>query len=107
MIARYTGGVLGMLAFAVSVLAGLWVGNPVTIILSRAVWALVLFFLIGLALGAVAQYVIDDYARRRYQEVIPEAEEATDSATEPVAEPGDDPTQADRSTEVRPNPMGT
>ncbi|MBN1514796.1 MAG: hypothetical protein JXB13_22480 [Phycisphaerae bacterium] len=107
MVARYTGGILGMLAFAVSVLAGLWVGNPVAIILSRAVWALVLFSVIGLSLGAVAQFVIDDYARRRYQEVVPEAEEATDSVVEITAEPIGSAKSTSGSTEAQTNPMGT
>jgi membrane protein YqaA with SNARE-associated domain len=107
MIARYTGGILGTLAFSVSVLVGLWTGNPVLTILSRAIWALVLFCVIGLLLGAVAQYVIDDYARRRYQEVVPEAEEAADSAVGVTAEPVGNARSTSSSTEVRTSPMGT
>ena len=70
-IARFTGGILGALAFSVSILMGLWARNPVNLVLSRAVWALCVFSIIGLLVGGVAQRVVDDYARRRREELTP------------------------------------
>jgi 4-hydroxybenzoate polyprenyltransferase len=103
MIVRYSGGILGMLAFAVTVLAGLWVGNPFTVTLSRAIWALCVFCVIGLAVGWAAQYVIDDYARRRYDEVVkkPDAEPSPEEVVEVAS------SVENNSTEVQSEPMGT
>jgi hypothetical protein len=69
-IARFTGGILGTLAFSVSILTGLWARNPVNLILSRAVWALCVFSVIGLLVGGAAQRVVNDYARRRREELV-------------------------------------
>lgn len=68
MIARFIGAVLALFAFSVSVLAGLYVGNPVTVVLSRSILALIVFFLIGLALGAAAQAVVREHAKARERE---------------------------------------
>lgn len=69
MIARLAGAALALFAFSVSVLAGLYVGNPVTLVLSRGILALVLFFLIGLALGAAAQLVVREYSEARLRDL--------------------------------------
>ncbi len=69
MVARLAGASLGLLAFAITLVAGLLVGNPVTVTLSRGILALFMFFLIGLALGTVAQMVIKDHVRRREAEI--------------------------------------
>ncbi|MFH0982167.1 MAG: hypothetical protein V2A79_11570 [Planctomycetota bacterium] len=66
MIARFSGATLGLLAFSVAVLGGLWVGDPATVILSRAIWSLVVFCVLGLVLGTAAQAVVAEYARRRF-----------------------------------------
>ena len=92
MIARFSGATLGLLAFTVAVLGGLWVGNPATLILSRAIWSLVIFCALGLALGATAQAVVNEYARRRLDaaraEVAAAAPEPADEEPDslPVAE---------------------
>ena len=47
MIARYTGGILALLALSITIVVGLWAHNPVSLILSRAIWALCVFCVIG------------------------------------------------------------
>ena len=51
MVARFAGASLGLLAFATTAVAGLYVGNPPTVTLSRSILALFAFCLIGLLLG--------------------------------------------------------
>ncbi len=90
MVARYTGACLGLLAFGLTVIVGLAVNNPVTVTLSRAVWALAVFCALGMVLGGIAQMVIHEHAHRRQEEVLgPASESAPDSALDdalPVAE---------------------
>ncbi|MFQ5489175.1 MAG: hypothetical protein ACE5GE_00525 [Phycisphaerae bacterium] len=92
MVSRYTGACLGLFAFAITVIAGLWVNNPPMVTISRAVWALVLFCAIGLLVGACAQSVVNEHHRRREQTELPAVGEASagpevDSGSEmPVAE---------------------
>lgn len=76
MIARFSGATLGLLAFSVAILGGLWVGNPATEILSRAIWSLVIFCALGLVLGAAAQAVVEEYARKRFDAVRADVEAA-------------------------------
>jgi hypothetical protein len=65
MVSRYTGACLGLLAFAITIVAGLAVHNPPMVTLSRAVWALVIFCPLGLLVGACAQSVITEHYRQR------------------------------------------
>ncbi|MGB2987072.1 MAG: hypothetical protein WBE26_14460 [Phycisphaerae bacterium] len=65
MVARFAGASLGLLAFAVSAIAGLLVRNPVGITLSRSILALFVFCVIGLLLGSAAQMVIAEHERSR------------------------------------------
>ena len=88
-----------MLAFSASIVVGLWAGNPVSVILSRAVWALCVFCVIGLLVGGVAQYVINDYGKRRFREVTAPPEDQA------PAEPKEEPINS--STEAETKPMGT
>ena len=69
MIVRFSGATLGLLAFSIAVLGGLWAGNSVTLILSRAIWSLVIFCALGLVIGAAAQAVVEEYARQRFDAV--------------------------------------
>jgi len=69
MVARLTGASLGLLAFAVTVLAGLMVNNPVVVTLSRGILAMFLFCFLGLCLGAVAELVVREYERDRQSEI--------------------------------------
>ena len=65
MLSRFTAAGFGLFAFAVAVLAGVWVNNPFTVVLSRGLLALIVFFLIGLALGAAADAVVAEHSRTR------------------------------------------
>ena len=69
MIARFTGAGLGLLAFTITVTAGVVVGNPIATTLSRSILALFVFCLVGLALGAAAQVVIADHVERRESQI--------------------------------------
>lgn len=88
---------MGLLAFAVTTIAGLWVGVPSMVILSRAVWALLLFCVIGLVLGAVAQMVINEHYRRREKEVLGDLQEreAAEEDSEILLEAEPSPEQAE------------
>ena len=69
MAARYAGASLGLLAFTIVVTAGLIAQNPVTVTLSRSIFALFLFCLIGLVLGRVAQMVVAEHQRKWETEI--------------------------------------
>lgn len=69
MVSRFTGASLGLLAFAITTLAGLYAGNPTTVTLSRSIVALFAFCVIGLLLGRAAQAVVSEYERSRREEV--------------------------------------
>ena len=69
MASRFVGSTLGLFAFSVTVLAGLYVRNPVTVILSRSILALFGFFLLGLVIGGAAQRVVDEHLKTREAEI--------------------------------------
>ena len=69
MIARLAGVGLGLLAFSVTVVAGLAVGNPVDVILSRSIFALFLFCLVGILLGAAAEAVVAEREKDRAAQI--------------------------------------
>ena len=69
MVARFTGASLGLFAFAVTTVAGLFVRNPVEVVLSRGILALFVFCLIGFLLGHVAQLVVTEYEKDRAAEI--------------------------------------
>jgi len=77
MISRFAGGILGLLAFAVAATMGLAVGNPPMAVLTRAIWALVIFCIVGLAVGAAAQAVINDYVAKQEEKLRSPAGERT------------------------------
>lgn len=62
---RSVAAALGLLAFSVTIFAGLWVHNPVIVTLSRAVTAMVIFVFIGLVTGWAAQTVVREHVRER------------------------------------------
>ncbi len=70
MVPRLAGASLGLLAFCITVTAGLWVRNPVEVILSRSVIALFIFCLIGFLLGGAAQMVITEFEKDRGSEIL-------------------------------------
>ncbi|MCH7992857.1 MAG: hypothetical protein IIB57_00280 [Planctomycetes bacterium] len=70
MIARCVGAGLGLLAFCITILAGVYVQNPVTTTLSRSIFALFIFFLLGLALGTAAEVVVNEHEHSREAEIL-------------------------------------
>ena len=68
MIPRYASAFLGLLAFSVTVFAGLAAHNSFRSVLSKALWAMFVFFLIGLVVGGAAQLVVREHVRRREEE---------------------------------------
>lgn len=99
--ARTAGAQIGLLAFAVAIVAGLYAGNPPTVILARALWALLLGALIGHAAGWACKLVLRDYLQRRKLAVdrehmaavralagaLPAVAEATEAAETEAAAP--------------------
>lgn len=69
MVARFAGAGLGLLAFAITLVTGVWVHNPVTVTLSRGILALFVFCLIGMVLGQAAQAVVNEYQKNRELEI--------------------------------------
>lgn len=105
MIIRFSGATLGLLAFSVAVVGGLWAGNSATVILSRAIWSLVIFCALGFALGAAAQAVVEEYAHRRFDKVRAEVAEAVESA-KAAAEAPDEQEDHDSGDKPRVQEMG-
>ena len=68
---RSVSATLGLLAFTTTIVAGLWVHNPVAIILSRALIAMFVFCVIGAVMGAAAQVVVREHAASRENAAIP------------------------------------
>lgn len=62
---RRVGATLGLLAFATTIVAGLWVRNPVITTLSRALFAMFAFCVIGAVMGAAAKIVVREHAADR------------------------------------------
>jgi len=83
---RLCGASLGLFAFAIAIVQGLLAGNSTSVILSRALWALFAFCMIGLLVGWVSFRVLDEHASKMNREMFPEVEEeeaesgATDQA---------------------------
>ena len=92
MIARYTGAMLGLFAFAVVITAGLLAHNSFSLTLSRAVFALFAFLVLGLVLGTAAQLVVGEYEKNRESEIDRQYEEKSSASTDSEAErtPGGD-----------------
>ena len=61
MVARFTGVGLGLLAFTITIVAGVWIQNSVTVTLSRSILALFVFCLIGFVLGSAADIVVAEH----------------------------------------------
>lgn len=92
MVVRLTGSALGLFAFSVTMIAGLWVGNPVAVTLSRSILALFVFFLLGIALGGAAQTVLNEHQARREEELRQQiAKDAKEADTEAAAASDDIP----------------
>lgn len=83
---RVIAAVFALAAFAVAIIAGLAAGLEPHITLIRALLALVVCELMGLAIGRVAQFVAEDHLRARL------------AATEPVHSPQRSNNQTDQHT---------
>lgn len=100
--ARVSGACIGLFTFAVVVLAGMAAGNSTATILSRALWAMAAFFLLGSLLGYVGMQVVDEYAIRRRQELFGDVE--TESRGAGATADGDGTVSSDRSVKERGTP---
>lgn len=74
--ARLCGACLALFAFSITVLLGLFAENPIELVLPRAIWALILFCVIGMCVGWVGSRVLDEHALRRNREMFTEVEES-------------------------------
>jgi hypothetical protein len=83
MVARFAGASLGLFAFTVAVIAGIYVQNPVTVTLSRGIFALFLFYGIGLVLGAAAQAVVREHEKKRESEILAKYRDDAKNPPEP------------------------
>jgi hypothetical protein len=97
MISRFAGGTLGLLAFGVAATIGLAVGNPPMVVVTRALWALVVFCAVGLAVGAAAQAVVNEYLAKQEEALRSPAGEraAAGAQAEPSASAAGDSAAAD------------
>lgn len=93
MVARILGASLGLLAFTITIIAGLYVQNPVTVTLARGILALFVFCVIGLVLGGAAQLIVNEHEREgakeireKYREGLVETDAAA-SGEEAIEEP--------------------
>lgn len=90
MIARFAGASLGLLAFTIAVLGGLYAHNPITVTLSRSILALIMFCVLGMSLGTAVQMVITEYENRREEEIRSRCRSDLTEPSPPTAEPAED-----------------
>ena len=81
---RLCGASLGLFAFAIAILQGLLAGNPTPVVLSRALWALLAFSIIGLIVGWVSYRVLDEHTSQLNREMFSEVEEEEDAGPGPA-----------------------
>lgn len=62
---RNTGTQIGLLAFTVAIVAGIYAGNSAVIVLTRAIVALLLGASVGQMAGWAAKVVLRDHLQRR------------------------------------------
>lgn len=79
---------LGLTAFAVAIAAGVLVHNPAGLVLGRALVALVVGQLLGMAIGHVGTRVVEDQLRA-YVSTKPHASEREVSTGSPPSEKND------------------
>jgi uncharacterized membrane protein YGL010W len=87
MLTRLISGTLALLAFAVAIFVGVWVGNDLATVLLRAWAALVLFLIFGALIGWMVQLIVQEYLEKTTQQVMaqldkPEPGPTKDSAAE-------------------------
>ncbi len=81
MVARFSAASLGLLAFTVTLVSGVIVQNPFTVTLSRGIYAMFAFCILGALVGHAAQAVVMEREKlgtkevdQRYKKEIPQAE---------------------------------
>lgn len=67
---RAVGTCSALLAFSLAVFRGLAVRNPPIVVLERAIWAMVLFFMLGTALGWVARRIVIEHVLQKESETL-------------------------------------
>lgn len=96
MMVQTLGAQIGLLAFAIAIIAGLQAGNTPTMILTRALLAMLVGAIVGQLVGWAAKGVLRDHLQRRKQaidqehiEAVKAIEQAVEAAieTEPAAPP--------------------
>ena len=97
---RLCGASLGLFAFAIAILHGLLAGNPTPVVLSRALWALLLFCIIGLITGWVGYRVLDEHALQRNREMFSEVDEEEDAEASSGSGPTTDRRAASEGSEA-------
>ena len=91
---RRIGASLGCLAFSVSVVGGLIVGNPIDTIVRRSLVALFGFFVLGVSVGWISGRVIAERNEQLEEELEARiAAGATESAERRDADRGTDPSR--------------
>lgn len=63
------GAQIGLLAFAVAVVAGLWAGNSATVILTRALLAMLAGVLIGQLAGWAGKTILREHFQRKKSQI--------------------------------------
>ena len=86
MMTRICGPCLALLAFSVSILRGMTVGNPTDVVLARALWALLVFLIVGSAIGWLSQAVIREDAKLRENREAAAREEKAEAEAELAAQ---------------------
>lgn len=69
MVARFAGASLGLLAFTIAIAGGVYAQNPVTVTLSRSIFALFLFSIIGVVLGTAVQMVVNEFEQKKRADI--------------------------------------
>lgn len=62
-------GILCLIAFAASLVAGISAGNPFTTTVGRALLALVVTYVIGLILGSMTQRMLDENLQKQEEKL--------------------------------------
>ena len=88
------GAALGFLAFTVAAVSGAMVGNPSISVLKRAIVALFAFYLLGRALGWLAEQVLAEREETLNRELDQEVQAAARPKDEGEAAPTTNPIEA-------------
>ncbi len=89
---RRAGACLGLLAFFLAIVRGMGAGNPPELILTRALWAMIIFFILGMVLGYAGHLAISEHTANRAEKLAVELERAraspddAEAAEAPAAE---------------------